>query len=281
MFPVIISAEPDELKFFLQDFKLEREDVRGFTRMFWGEYQGRKIGLACLGVGKVNAAAGTALVVEHMQPDALFMVGASGALSPDVVPGDVVVGTEMIDRDVGYLTKKGHIPGGAWIYDQTKPYYPYLVRSILPDERLLQTAQAVVKEKLALESFGEREAMVFFGPIATGEQFVAALEVKEQLYQNYGALAGEMEGSSLAQVAYALNVPFLVVRGVSDHADDAIDLKEPLVYQDTKALQKELTAVNADPMQKASEAAKSLHSVFQKAAYNASTVVWSVIDKLS
>lgn len=80
--------------------------------------------------------------------------------------------------------------------------------------------------------------MVFFGPIATGEQFVAALEVKEQLYQNYGALAGEMEGSSLAQVAYALNVPFLVVRGVSDHADDAIDLKEPLVYQDTKALQK-------------------------------------------
>src|SRR5690554_4518722 len=123
MFPVIISAEPDELKFFLQGFKLEKEKVLGFTRMFWGEYEGRKIGLACLGVGKVNVAAGTALVIQQMKPDMLFMVGASGALSPEVVPGDVIVGTDMIDRDVGYLTNKGHIPGGAWIYDKVKPFY--------------------------------------------------------------------------------------------------------------------------------------------------------------
>ena len=282
MFPVIISAEPDELKFFLQDFKLAKEQVLGFTRMFWGEYQGVKLGLACLGVGKVNAAAGTSLVINEMQPDMIFMVGAAGALSPELVPGDIVVGTEMVDRDVGYLTERGHIPGGAWIYDKTKPYYPYLVRSIPPNTKLIDIARRVAFEiEPDLESFGEREAKVFFGPIATGEQFVASLETKEKLNKAFSALAGEMEGSSLAQVAYALDVPFLILRGISDHADDTLDLKDPLVYKDTITLEKEITAEdNKDPMEKASEAATSLHSVFQKAAYNASIMVWGIISSL-
>lgn len=286
MYPVVISAEPDELKFFLGDFKLEKEVVKGFTRMFFGEFRGKKLGLACLGVGKVNAAAGTALVNCKMQPDILFMVGASGAISPEVVPGDIVVGSGIIDRDVGFLTGHGLIPGGSWLYERLKPYDPYLVREITTDPNLLELAEAVAKEaEPQLESFGERKAKIHFGAISTGEQFIASLSEKERLYENYQVLAAEMEGSGFAQTAYALDLPFLVIRGISDHADDSLDIKAPVVYPDTKALTALLSGKkspnpNSDPLLRACDAAKTLHSVFQKAAYNASLMAFSIIQRL-
>lgn len=284
MFPVVVSAEPDELKYFLRDFQLEKEEVIGFCRLFWGKYLGKELGLACLGVGKTNAASGTALVALKMQPDVIFMVGASGALSPQVVPGDVVVGTGLVDRDGGYLTQKGFVPGGSWIYEKDKPYYPYLTREITPDRELLKFAKSVSLEaEEKLDSFGERKAKVHFGKIATGDLFVAALKDKQKLYETYDAMAAEMEGAALAQTAYALDLPFLVVRGISDHADDSIELEDPLVYKDTKTLEETLLETKnkqEDPLKVASEAAKSLHSVFQKASFNACEIVSSIVKRL-
>ncbi len=284
VFPVVVSAEPDELKFFLQDFEIEKEEIKGYARLFWGTYKGNKLGLACLGVGKTNAAAGTALVIESMKPDALFMVGASGALSPVVAPGDVIVGTGLVDRDGGYLTTKGFVPGGAWLYDKTQPYYPSLVREITPDRELMALAKtAAICAEDELDSFGERKARLHFGPIATGDLFVAAIKEKNTLFSTYQALAAEMEGAALAQTAYALDIPFLVIRGISDHADDSIELGTPKVYQSNEFVEdlwRETRRENSDPMQVASEAAKSLHSVFQKASYNASIIAWSIIKRL-
>ncbi len=178
---------------------------------------GRSVILAATGVGKVNAAMTTALLVERFAPEAVIFTGIAGALDPELHPGDVVVGEKLVQHDL-----VNHTEAGAVLRNVRNPRdgatNPI---ELWPSHRLLALARRAAGSG-ALEAVqseaGPRLPRVHFGTIATGDSFVGSTLKKEELHRNLGADAVEMEGAAVGQVCHQLGVPFLVIRGLSDRA---------------------------------------------------------------
>ena len=182
-----------------------------------GRLASRRAVVAATGVGKVNAAMTTALLVERFSPVAVVFTGIAGGLDPGLQPGDVVVGERLVQHDL-----VRHTEDGAFLREVRNPRdgtdNPIALE---PSPHLLALArQAAGAAGLALAAVaGEaRPPKVVFGTIATGDAFVGSGKAKEELRRRTGALAVEMEGAAVAQVCHQLGVPSLVVRGLSDRA---------------------------------------------------------------
>ncbi len=182
-----------------------------------GRIAGRSAVVAATGVGKVNAAMTTALLIARFSPAAVVFTGVAGALDPGLQPGDVVVGERLVQHDL-----VRHNEQGVVLRDVRNPRDGTANPIALePSPRLLALArQAASGPGLALVgAAGEsRPPRLAFGTIATGDSFVGSRARKEELRERTGALAVEMEGAAVAQVCYQHGVPFLVVRGLSDRA---------------------------------------------------------------
>ncbi len=153
------------------------------------------------GIGKANAAAAAAIVIERFHPKALVNIGSAGGFAPHVKVGDVVVGTETLYSDVDatcFNYRLGQVP-------QMPPTYP-------GDENLL----AAARDLAAAEEFAGRVA---FGPILTSDSFMSdparVAGIQAAFPQAY---ASDMEGAAIAEAAYQCGVPFLNVRSMSDIA---------------------------------------------------------------
>ena len=173
-------------------------------------YQG-KIGsidvvLAKCGVGKVNAARCAQILIDRSNPDYLINTGVAGGLGPDLRIGDIVLSTDLVQHDFR-MNALGCVDGCQTLEGpKDKPTLFYA------DEALLQRFEKVAKETAG-------ESAIHRGCIASGDTFVAERESKVKIFESFGALACEMEGGAIAQVAQAADVPFLVVRAISDLAD--------------------------------------------------------------
>jgi adenosylhomocysteine nucleosidase len=194
----------------------EAIDVLGLSCVA-GRLAGRPAVVAATGVGKVNAAMTTALLIERFSPAAVIFTGVAGALDLGLQPGDVVVGERLVQHDLVRHTEQGVV-----LREVRNPRdgtdNPIALE---PSPRLLALArQAARGPGLALvEAAGQpRPPRLAFGTIATGDSFVGSRAKKEELRERTGALAVEMEGAAVAQVCYEHGVPFLVVRGLSDRA---------------------------------------------------------------
>jgi len=161
------------------------------------------------GVGKVNAAMCAQTLIDHYHVDVVINVGVSGGVSSELRVLDVVVGTQLVQHDFdlrpfGYV--KGYL-GEAFGGDSSKPTYftadPALV------ERCCKAAEVVLA--------GEHAC--YKGVIASGDEFVAASERRIEISSAYKAMASEMEGAAIAQVATLNGCPFVVLRTISDLAD--------------------------------------------------------------
>lgn len=173
-------------------------------------YQGRidshDVILAKCGIGKVNAARCAQMLIDRSNPDFLINTGVAGGVGPDLKIGDMVLSTDLVQHDFR-MNALGCVDGCLTLEGpKDKPTL------FVADETLL-----VRFEKIAKEMAGE--GAIHRGRIASGDTFVADRETKMRLYETYGALACEMEGAAIAQVAQAAGVPFLVVRAISDLAD--------------------------------------------------------------
>lgn len=173
-------------------------------------YQGRignhDVVLAKCGIGKVNAARCAQILIDRSNPDYLINTGVAGGIGPDLKLGDMVLSTDLVQHDF-HMNALGCVDGCQSL-DGPKDE-PTLFHA---DEPLLSRF-----EKVAKETAGEEA--IHRGRIASGDTFVADRETKEKIFINFGALACEMEGGAIAQVAQAAGVPFLVVRSISDLAD--------------------------------------------------------------
>lgn len=173
-------------------------------------YQGRVCGMdvvvAKCGIGKVNAARCAQILIDRSNPDYLINTGVAGGVGPELRLGDMVLSTDLVQHDFR-MAALGCVDGCQTLEGPRDK--PTLFHA---DEALLSRF-----EKVAREMAGE--SAIHRGPIATGDTFVADRETKQKLYETYGALACEMEGGAIAQVAQAAGVPFLVVRAISDLAD--------------------------------------------------------------
>ena len=180
-----------------------------------GTVAGRRVVIVATGVGKVNAAMTTTLVIEGYAPAAVVFTGIAGALDPDLQPGDVVVGESLVQHDLVNYAETGTVLRTVRS-PSTRVHGPLRLEA---DPALLADARdAAPGLELLAAPDATRAPRVRFGTIATGDSFVSAAAKKAQLRDDTGAHAVEMEGAAVAQVCRELGVPFLVVRGMSDRA---------------------------------------------------------------
>lgn len=226
----ILGAFNDEVKM-LED-SLENKNiitVEGI-KFLEGTLEGKHVVLAYTGIGKVNAAMSTTLLISKFHPKAILFTGIAGGINPDVKPGDIVVGRRMVQHDLNYVYNDSLVsfPVQNPVNDSTDPLF------YKADKGLLQLAHSVSSgihfQKVNLGDTVIQPA-VCYGTIATGDSFVASEKLKKELLTRFQADAVEMEGAAVAQVCYQLSVPFIVIRSISDSADHNANLDIEKFYK--------------------------------------------------
>jgi len=204
------------------------QEIEGIQFMS-GRFGNRPIVIAWTGVGKVNAAMTTTLLLEHFRPTRVLFTGIAGAVDPNLEPGDIVIAKRTAHHDMGTLSSEGIEPGGvrSRLTGEDNPvFFP-------GDPNLLTAADCaarkVVFEPVVLQS-GPRPPKVVTGTIVTGDSFVASREKSAELSETFGAEAVEMEGAAVAQVCYQRGVGCLVIRSMSDKADQSAVIDKQLFY---------------------------------------------------
>ena len=190
------------------------EDVSITTRanmdFYEGVLEGKKVVVVQSGIGKVNAGMCTQILADLFQVEAVINTGIAGSLNADINIGDLVISTDLVHHDmnaVAFGYPVGQIP-------QMEAF------SFHSDDALRALAVKACKE-------ANPDIEVFEGRIASGDQFVADQGVKDFITKEFGAYAVEMEGAAIAQAAYLNNVPFLVIRAISDKADGSAEMDYP------------------------------------------------------
>jgi len=194
-----MGAMPEEVEPIVAKLDNVRETVYAANTYYEGSYHGVEVVVAYSKIGKVFATLTATMLIEKFSCDRLLFSGVAGAISDDLKIGDLVIATGLCQHDLD-ITAFGHPYG----------YVPEGEVCIATDESLREVAKKVAEEKgLTLK----------VGIIATGDQFVANAQRKEWIGTTFDADALEMEGASVAVVCSALNIPFFILRAISDSAD--------------------------------------------------------------
>lgn len=165
-----------------------------------GTIHGKEVVLAVCGIGKVFAAICAQTMILKYQPDVIINSGVAGTLSDELSIGDIAVSTHVVQHDMD--TSPLGDPKGL-ISGINKIEFP-------ADETLVDKFSNILEEKgINFKT----------GVIASGDQFLASKEKKNDIVQNFSAIAGEMEGGAIGHVCFVNNVKFCVLRAISDCAD--------------------------------------------------------------
>src|SRR5690625_770629 len=205
----IIGAMDEEIEY-LQEKMLEtKEHNVAAVYCIKGKLAKKEIILLKSGIGKVNAAMATTILLERFKPTHVINTGSAGVFSEKLKVVDVVVGDEIVHHDVDVTA-----------FDYKYGQVPDMPASFKADYRLIKQTERVLKQ---LEINNE------IGLIATGDSFMNApvrVEFVKELFPHM--LAAEMEGAAIAQVCYQYNMPFVVIRALSDIAgiDSSLSFNE-------------------------------------------------------
>ena len=151
------------------------------------------------GVGKVHAARTTQVMIDNFELESIINVGVAGSVNDNLNIGDVVIGKHVVQHDFD-ITAFGH----------SKGYIPSIGNNIRCDGELLS------KFNEMMENIVERKYKMKLGVVATGDIFCTDITMKDQIRANFDADVVDMECAAIAQVAYLNNIPFAVIRSVSD-----------------------------------------------------------------
>jgi adenosylhomocysteine nucleosidase len=223
----ILCALAEELAHLEGELTNGRTETIADGRFLSGVLDGRAIVLAEAGIGKVSAAVVATLLADRFGCRALVVSGVAGGLDPTLAVGDVVVATRLIQHDFGYITDDGvgtFQPGEMPLPGRAAAFGFRLAPDIEP--RVRGAVGGMQLPPVRVGSGGDsRIPEVRFGTIVTGDRFVSSERVRAELQAGFGALAVEMEGSAVAQVAARFGLPVVVVRALSDLAghDSGLD----------------------------------------------------------
>ena len=191
--------------------KEKMEDVRIIKKASMDFYEGilagKKVVVVRSGIGKVNAGICAQILADVFSVEAIINTGIAGSLNKDINIGDIVLSTDVVQHDMdatGFGYRKGQIPRMPVFY-------------FAADEKLRQLAAEVCREV-------NPDIQVFEGRIASGDQFVCDQGVKDGIVSEFAAYATEMEGAAIGQAAYLNEIPFLVIRAISDKADGSAQM---------------------------------------------------------
>lgn len=206
----IIGAMEEEvtaLREKLTDARLLRKASMDF---YSGNLNGMEAVVVRSGIGKVNAGICTQILADLYQVDAVINTGIAGSLKAEINIGDIVISTDTLQHDMD-ATGFGYEPG----------VIPRMETSCFPaDADLLAKAKAACEEAVP-------EIQVFTGRIVSGDQFISDQAVKERIIRQFGGMCTEMEGAAVAQAAYLNHIPFVIIRAISDKADNSATMDYP------------------------------------------------------
>ena len=198
----IIGAMSEELEILLKDMELENIQEKAKMKFHKGKLWGKDVVAVVCGIGKVNAAVCTQILISEYNVTSVINVGVAGGIGKDIYPGDVVIAENLVQYDMdttAFGDPMGQIP-----------------RLDTFDFKCDNDLIAIAKEACS----EAKDFKTFTGRIVSGDMFVASVDKIQWLEKEFSALACEMEGASIAHVCYLNNIPFVVVRSISDNANN-------------------------------------------------------------
>jgi len=205
----IIGAMDNEvaiLKAMMTEVKIT--EIAGME-FFQGILEGKEAVVVQSGIGKVNAAICTQILIDKFNVTGIINTGVAGSLRNEINIGDIVISTDAMEHDMnvkplGY--ERGIIPGM-----ETSVF--------VADFDLVELAKECCKEAVDVE--------VFLGRVVSGDMFISDMDIKEKLSSRFDGYCAEMEGGAIAHCAQVNRVPFVVIRSISDKADNSAKMDYP------------------------------------------------------
>ncbi|PLY10272.1 MAG: 5'-methylthioadenosine/adenosylhomocysteine nucleosidase [Arcobacter sp.] len=195
----IMGAMEEEIEPLLAHFDSVNVVEFANNKYYEVSYNGLDIVIAYSKIGKVFASLTATTMIEKFGCDTLLFSGVAGGINPKLNIGDLIIANKLCQHDLDITAfghPNGYVPGGAVFVESSK--------------ELNEVAKKVASDN---------GLKVIEGTIATGDQFVHSVERKNFIESTFNADALEMEGASVAVVCDALNVPFFILRAISDTAD--------------------------------------------------------------
>lgn len=195
----IIAAMQEEMKEIeriMENTETEKIYELNFIK---GKINNKDVVLVEAGIGKVNAARTTQILINKFNIDAIINVGSAASANDELNIGDIVIGQKIVQHDFD-ITAFGHPKG----------YISNVGQFIESDKKLID------KMEQTIASRQDNKFKIKIGTIASGDIFCTELKMKEKIRNKFNADAIEMEGAAIAQVCKLDNIPFLVIRSISD-----------------------------------------------------------------
>ena len=206
----IIGAMEEEVAALKEEMKIE-EVVQAASMDFCrGVLCGKAVVVVRSGVGKVNAGICAQILVDRFGVDVLINTGIAGSLDTRIDIGDIVVSTDALHHDMD-----------ATVFGDPVGQVPRMDTFSFPaDPRLVELAVAANEE-------ANPDIHTFKGRVVSGDQFISSAEVKDRIVKNFQAMCTEMEGAGIAQAAYLNKISYVILRAISDKADNSATMDYP------------------------------------------------------
>ncbi|MTT32467.1 5'-methylthioadenosine/S-adenosylhomocysteine nucleosidase [Terrilactibacillus sp. BCM23-1] len=196
----LIGAMEEEVEILKQKLQNRTEKELLGSKRYTGQIGPFDIVLIQSGIGKVNAAIGTTLLIHEEKPDYIINTGSAGGFNPDLNVGDVVISSEVRYHDAD-----------ATVFGYEYGQIPQMPPSFEPNPLLVSIAEKAAKNNHTIQ--------VVKGLIATGDSFMSDGERVDFVKSKFPSIqACEMEAAAIAQVCYQFHVPFVIIRSLSDIA---------------------------------------------------------------
>lgn len=202
----IIGAMEEEVAALKEKMVIDEVKHCASLEFYIGKMFDKEVVVVRCGIGKVNAAVCTQIMIDKFNVDMIINTGVAGAVSNELNIADIVISSDALQHDMdatGFGYKLGEIPRMD-------------VSCFKADEKLIELASKASKKKIT-------DHNVFVERIVSGDQFISDMEVKKRLLENFEGFCTEMEGASIAHVCHLNNVPFVVIRSISDKADNSAE----------------------------------------------------------
>ena len=171
---------------------------------------GKEVVIVRSGIGKVNAGICAQILVDRFKAEMLINTGIAGSLDAKIDIGDMVISTDALHHDMD-ATEFGYPVGQVPRME---------VMSFPADEEL-------VKNAVQASEKANPDIHTFTGRVASGDQFIASREVKDKIVENFHPLCVEMEGAGIAHAAHLNKVSYVIIRAISDKADNSASVDYP------------------------------------------------------
>lgn len=206
----IIGAMEEEVALLKDEMNVSEIVEKAGMVFCKGTLSGKEVVIVKSGIGKVNAALSAQILVDVFNVDTLINTGIAGSLDAQIDIGDMVISTDAVEHDMD-----------ASIFGDPVGQIPRMDMFSFPaDEKLAALAREVNEEV-------NPEIKTFTGRVVSGDQFVSSAEVKERLVELFQAKCTEMEGAAIAHAAYLNKVSCVIIRAISDKADNSATMDYP------------------------------------------------------